>query len=452
MFGFLNGYFANDLAIDLGTANTLIWVRGQGIVLDEPSVVAIRQEGGPNGKKVIQQVGLAAKQMLGRTPGNITAIRPMKDGVIADFTVTEQMLKQFIRRVYKAGIFSPSPRIVICVPCGSTQVERRAIRESAVGAGARRVELIEEPMAAAIGAGLPVEEATGSMVVDIGGGTTEVGVISLGGAVYSGSVRVGGDKFDEAIINYIRRNYGMLIGETTAEQIKKTIGSAFPGSEVREMEVKGRNLAEGVPRSFTISSNEILEALTDPLNSIVSAVKTALEQTPPELGADIANKGMVLTGGGALLRDLDRLLMEETGLPVLIAEDPLTCVVRGSGRALESMDKSTSIFTTRITIFGEGRGVIYHARFMFHHFGRDKSRPYHFQLTIKDGQHTILQVFQSRPQSCCAPGVLRGALTVTAVHRRALPLSGIHAQRVVRAGFADTAAGNLAGRAVAAGR
>jgi len=239
-----------------------------------------------------------------------------------------------------------SSRIVICVPCGSTQVERRAIRESAVGAGARRVELIEEPMAAAIGAGLPVEEATGSMVVDIGGGTTEVGVISLGGAVYSGSVRVGGDKFDEAIINYIRRNYGMLIGETTAENIKKTIGSAFPGSEVREMEVKGRNLAEGVPRSFTISSNEILEALTDPLNSIVSAVKTALEQTPPELGADIANKGMVLTGGGALLRDLDRLLMEETGLPVLIADDPLTCVVRGSGRALENMDKSTSIFTT----------------------------------------------------------------------------------------------------------
>jgi rod shape-determining protein MreB len=346
MFGFLNGYFSNDLAIDLGTANTLIWLRGQGIVLNEPSVVAIRQEGGPNGKKVIQQVGLGAKQMLGRTPGNITAIRPMKDGVIADFTVTEQMLKQFIRKVYKAGIFSPSPRIVICVPCGSTQVERRAIRESAINAGARRVELIEEPMAAAIGAGLPVEEATGSMVVDIGGGTTEVGVISLGGAVYSGSVRVGGDKFDEAIINYIRRNYGMLIGETTAEDIKKTIGSAFPGSEVREMEVTGRNLAEGVPRSFTISSNEILEALTEPLNSIVSAVKIALEQTPPELGSDIAKKGMVLTGGGALLRDLDRMLMEETGLPVLIADDPLTCVVRGSGRALESLDTSTNIFTT----------------------------------------------------------------------------------------------------------
>ena len=344
MFGFYDSYFANDLAIDLGTANTLIWARGKGIVLDEPSVVSIRQEGGPNGKKVIQQVGLAAKQMLGRTPGNITVIRPMKDGVIADFTVTEQMLKQFIRRVHKSNIFTPSPRIVICVPCGSTQVERRAIREAAYAAGARRVELIEEPMAAAIGADLPIEEATGSMVVDIGGGTTEVGVLSLGGAVYSGSVRVGGDKFDEAIINYIRRNYGMLIGETTAENIKKEIGSAFPGSEVRDMEVKGRNLAEGVPRSFTISSNEILEALTDPLNSIVSAVKTALEQTPPELGADIVSKGMVLTGGGALLRDIDRLLMEETGLPVIIADDPLTCVVRGSGKALDHMDKFNSIF------------------------------------------------------------------------------------------------------------
>ena len=346
MFEFFDSYFTNDLAIDLGTANTLIWARGKGIVLNEPSVVAIRQEGGPNGKKIIQQVGLAAKQMLGRTPGNITAIRPMKDGVIADFTVTEQMLKQFIRRVHKSGLFSPSPRIVICVPCGSTQVERRAIRESAYGAGARRVELIEEPMAAAIGADLPVEEATGSMVVDIGGGTTEVGVISLGGAVYSGSVRVGGDKMDEAIINYIRRNYGMLIGETTAELIKKGIGSAFPGSEVREMEVTGRNLAEGVPRSFTISSNEILEALTEPLNSIVSAVKNALEQTPPELGADIASKGMVLTGGGALLRDIDRMLTEETGLPVVIADDPLTCVVRGSGKALDQMDKYSGIFTS----------------------------------------------------------------------------------------------------------
>ena len=335
MFGFFGNYFQDDLAIDLGTANTLIFMRGKGIVLDEPSVVAIRQEGGPNGKKVMQDVGLAAKQMLGRTPGNITAIRPMKDGVIADFTVTEQMLKHFIRKVHRSRIFKRSPRIIICVPCGSTQVERRAIRESALGAGASKVNLIEEPMAAAIGADLPVGEPTGSMVVDIGGGTTEVGVIALGGLVYKGSVRVGGDKFDEAIINYIRRNYGMLIGETTAEQIKKEIGSAFPGSEVREKEVKGRNLAEGIPRSFTITSNEILEALTDPLNSIVSAVKSALEQTPPELAADIAEKGMVLTGGGALLRDIDRLLMEETGLPVVIADDPLTCVARGSGKALE---------------------------------------------------------------------------------------------------------------------
>ena len=345
MFGFLRGYFSDDLAIDLGTANTLIYVRGKGIVLNEPSVVAIRQEGGPSGKKTIQAVGTEAKQMLGKTPGNITAIRPMKDGVIADFTVTEQMLKYFIKKVHDTRMLRPSPRIIICVPCGSTQVERRAIRESAIGAGARQVYLIEEPMAAAIGAGLPVAEATGSMVVDIGGGTTEVGVISLGGVVYANSVRVGGDRMDEAIINYIRRNYGMLIGEATAEQIKKKMGSAFPGAEVLEMEVKGRSLAEGVPRSFNVSSNEILEALTEPLNAIVSAVRMALEQTPPELGADIAEKGMVLTGGGALLRDLDRLLMEETGLPVIVADDPLTCVVRGCGRALEDMDKLASVFT-----------------------------------------------------------------------------------------------------------
>ncbi len=345
MFGFLRSYFSNDLAIDLGTANTLIYVRGKGIVLDEPSVVAIREDGGPNGKKSIQAVGREAKLMLGKTPSNIVAIRPMKDGVIANFTVTEQMLKYFIKKVHDNKLFSPSPRIIICVPCGSTQVERRAIRESAIGAGAGQVFLIEEPMAAAIGADLPVAEATGSMVLDVGGGTTEVGVISLGGAVYKGSVRVGGDKFDEAIINYIRRNYGMLVGEATAENVKKQIGSAFPGSEVREMEVKGRNLAEGIPRSFTISSNEILEALTEPLNQIVSAVKSALEQTPPELGADIAEKGMVLTGGGALLRDLDRLLMEETGLPVIVADDPLTCVVRGSGKALEQMELFGPIFT-----------------------------------------------------------------------------------------------------------
>ena len=345
MFKFLTSYFSTDLAIDLGTANTLIYVRDRGIVLDEPSVVSIRTDAAMGGKRIVQAVGVEAKRMLGRTPGNLQAIRPMKDGVIADFTVTEQMLKYFIKKVHDTRMLRPSPRIIICVPCGSTQVERRAIRESAIGAGARQVYLIEEPMAAAIGAGMPVADATGSMVVDIGGGTTEVGVISLGGVVYANSVRVGGDRMDEAIINYIRRNYGMLIGEATAEQIKKKMGSAFPGAEVLEMEVKGRSLAEGVPRSFNVSSNEILEALTEPLNAIVSAVKQALEQTPPELGADIAEKGMVLTGGGALLRDLDRLLMEETGLPVIVADDPLTCVVRGSGRALEEMDTLATVFT-----------------------------------------------------------------------------------------------------------
>src|ERR1041385_5648087 len=346
MFGSFRRYFSTDLAIDLGTANTLIYVPGKGSVLDEPSVVSIRHEGGPHGKKIIQAVGKEAKAMLGKVPGNIEAIRPMKDGVIADFVVTEQMIKQFIKMVHPRSLLTPSPRIIICVPCGSTQVERRAIKDAAEAAGASAVYLIEEPMAAAIGAGLPVSEASGSMVVDIGGGTTEGGVISLGGMVYKGSVRVGGDRFDEAIINYIRRNYGMLIGEPTAEVIKKSIGSAFPGSEVKEMEVKGRNLAEGIPRSFTVSSNEILEALTDPLNSIVSSVKSALERTPPELGADIAERGMVLTGGGARRRDVDRLLMEETGLPVIVADDPLTCVVRGCGKALENMDKLQTIFTS----------------------------------------------------------------------------------------------------------
>lgn len=344
MFGFLRNYFSQDLAIDLGTANTLIFVRGKGVVLDEPSVVAIRHEGGPGGKKVIEAVGQKAKQMLGKVPGNIEAIRPMKDGVIADFTVTEQMLKQFIRMVHEKKFLSPSPRVIICVPCGSTQVERRAIRESALSAGASQVYLIEEPMAAAIGAGLPISEPHGSMVVDIGGGTTEVGVISLGGLVYANSVRVGGDKFDEAITNYIRRNFGMLIGEQTAESIKKKIGSAFPGSEIREMEVRGRNLSEGIPRTFTVSSNEILEALTDPLNQIVVAIKNALEQTPPELAADIAERGLILTGGGALLRDLNRLLSEETSLPVYVAEDPLTCVVRGCGIALEQIDEFRGVF------------------------------------------------------------------------------------------------------------
>jgi rod shape-determining protein MreB len=339
MFKRLRGIFSSDLSIDLGTANTLIYVRGQGIILNEPSVVAIRQDRGPGGPKSIAAVGAEAKMMIGRTPGNITAIRPLKDGVIADFTVTEKMLQYFIHKVHETRFFRPSPRVLICVPCGSTQVERRAIKESAAGAGAREVYLIEEPMAAAIGAGMPVGEASGSMVLDIGGGTTEVAILSLNGIVYSASVRIGGDRLDDAIINYIRRNYGTLIGETTAERIKHEIGSAYPGKEVREIEVKGRNLSEGVPRSFSLNSNEILEALQEPLAGIVGAVKTALEQTPPDLGADIAERGMVLTGGGALLRDLDRLLMEETGLPVFVAEEPLTCVARGGGRALEMIDE-----------------------------------------------------------------------------------------------------------------
>ena len=332
------GYFSNDLSIDLGTANTLIYSRGHGIVLDEPSVVAIREDSGRGGR-VVEAVGTEAKNMLGRTPGNITAIRPLKDGVIADFTVTEKMLQHFIRKAHGTRYFRPSPRVLVCVPYGSTQVERRAIRESAERAGARKVHLIPEPMAAAIGAGMPVHEARGSMVLDIGGGTSEVAVISLNGIVYAASVRIGGDRFDEAITNYVRRNYGILIGEATAERIKHEIGSAFPGQEVREISVKGRNLSEGVPRSFTLNSNEILEALQEPLQGIVGAVKEALEQTPPELGADVADRGIVLSGGGAMLRDIDKLLMEETGLPVVIADDPLTCVARGGGRVIELIDE-----------------------------------------------------------------------------------------------------------------
>lgn len=338
MFKKLRGIFSNDLSIDLGTANTLIYVRDRGIVLDEPSVVAIRHDVNAGTRNVLA-VGIEAKRMLGRTPGNITAIRPLKDGVIADFLVTEKMLQHFIHKVHESKFLRPSPRVLVCVPCGSTQVERKAIRESAECAGAREVYLIEEPMAAAIGAGMPVEEATGSMVVDIGGGTTEVAILSLSGIVYSASVRIGGDTFDEAIVNYVRRNYGSLIGESTAERIKTTIGTAYPGNEVKEIDVRGRNLAEGVPRAFVLNSNEILEALQEPLAGIVGAVKAALEQTPPELASDIAEQGLVLTGGGALLRDLDRLLMEETGLPVIVAEDPLTCVARGGGRALEIMDE-----------------------------------------------------------------------------------------------------------------
>ncbi len=335
MFKYLRGLFSNDLSIDLGTANTLIYVRGQGIVLNEPSVVAVRHS---NGLREVAAVGAEAKKMLGRTPGNITTHRPMKDGVIADFTHTEEMLKQFIRKVHTSRFLRPSPRVLICVPCGSTQVERRAIKESAEEAGAREVYLIEEPMAAAIGAGIPVDEARGSMVIDIGGGTSEVAVISLNGIVYAQSVRIGGDRFDESIISYVRRNHGTLIGETTAERIKLEIGNAFPQAHVREMEVSGRNLAEGVPRMITINTTEVLEALHEPLAGIISAVKQALEQTPPELCADVAERGIVLTGGGALLKDIDKLISEETGLHVHVADDPLTCVARGGGRALELID------------------------------------------------------------------------------------------------------------------
>lgn len=331
----LRGMFSNDLSIDLGTANTLIYVRDQGIVLNEPSVVSIRIH---NGQKTVTAVGTDAKRMLGRTPGNISAIRPLKDGVIADFQVTEKMLQHFIHKVHENSFIRPSPRVLVCVPCKSTQVERRAIRESVMSAGAREVRLIEEPMAAAIGAGLPVDQASGSMVVDIGGGTTEIAIISLNGVVYSESVRIGGDRFDEAITTHVRRNYGSLIGDATAERIKKEIGCAFPSSEIREIDVRGRNLAEGVPRSFTLNGDEILEALQEPLSSIVQAVKSALEQSPPELASDIAESGLVLTGGGALLRDLDKLLSEETGLPVIVADDPLSCVARGGGKAMELMD------------------------------------------------------------------------------------------------------------------
>ncbi len=332
----IRGLFSNDLSIDLGTANTLIYVRDQGIVLDEPSVVAIRVH---NGQKTVEAVGAEAKRMLGRTPGNITAIRPLKDGVIADFQVTEKMLQHFISKVHQNSFIRPSPRVLVCVPCKSTQVERRAIRESALSAGAREVRLIEEPMAAAIGAGLNVEEATGSMVVDIGGGTTEIAIISLNGVVYSDSVRVGGDRFDEAIVTHVRRTYGSLIGDATAERIKQEIGCAYPGSEIREIDVRGRNLAEGIPRRFTLNSDEILEALQEPLAVIVQAVKRALEQSPPELAADIAETGIVLTGGGALLRGIDQLLADESALPVIVAEDPLTCVARGGGKAMEIMER-----------------------------------------------------------------------------------------------------------------
>ncbi|HID37605.1 MAG TPA: rod shape-determining protein [Ghiorsea sp.] len=335
------GMFSRDISIDLGTANTLIYVRGEGIVLNEASVVAVYEGGGMKNRKVLA-VGEDAKRMLGRTPDSIRAIRPLKDGVIADFVITEEMLKQFIRKVHKRA-WGISPRIVICVPYGSTPVERRAIRDSALNAGARQVFLIEEPMAAAIGAGLPVTEANGSMVVDIGGGTAEIAVISYGGIVYSKSVRVGGDKFDEAIINHLRRKYSLLVGSPTAERIKMTLGSACAQETRREMDVKGRDLINGVPKNLSLDDSDILEALIEPVNAIVEGVKVCLEQTPPELSADIVDKGIVLTGGGALLRGLDTLLRDETGLPVTIADNPLDCVVVGSGRVLEELDKMRGV-------------------------------------------------------------------------------------------------------------
>jgi rod shape-determining protein MreB len=335
MFGNLFGFLSSDIAIDLGTANTLVYVKGRGIILNEPSVVAITTN---RGKAQVLAVGDEAKLMLGRTPGNIQAIRPLRDGVIADFEVAEEMIKHFIRKVHNRRSFA-SPQVIICVPSGSTAVERRAIKEAAESAGARRVFLIEEPMAAAIGAGLPVTEPTGSMVVDIGGGTTEVAVISLGGIVYSRSVRVGGDKLDEAIIAYIRRHHNLLVGESSAERIKKSIGSACPpdDGDGRMMEIKGRDLMNGVPKELIISERQIAESLAEPVAAIVEAVKVALEHTAPELAADIVDKGIVLTGGGALLSNLDYVLRYATGLPVSIADDPLSCVALGSGRALEEM-------------------------------------------------------------------------------------------------------------------
>ena len=335
-FKHLKGFYSTDLSIDLGTAKTLVVVKEKGIVLDEPSVVAIKKA---DGHRTVVAVGSEAKRMLGRVPGNIEAIRPLKDGVIADFQVTEKMLQHFIQLVHGENFFKPSPRILICVPCQSTQVERRAIRESALQAGAREVRLIEEPMAAAIGAGLPVEDASGSMVVDIGGGTTEIAILALNGVVFSSSLKTGGDRFNESIVSYLRRKYGVLIGESTAERIKEKIGCASSDSEELHLEVRGRNLAEGVPNTLNLSSKEVYEAISGPLSAILQSIRNALEQSPPELSADISERGIVLTGGGALLRDLDIMISDQTGIPVYIAEDPLTCVAKGGGIALDILDK-----------------------------------------------------------------------------------------------------------------
>jgi len=332
-FNYLLGMFSNDLAIDLGTANTVIYVKGKGIVSNEPSVVAVKKDG--RGRKVLA-VGKEAKLMLGKTPGNITAIRPMKDGVIADFEVTEEMLKHFIKNVHKRS-FGIRPRIIICIPSGITQVEQRAVRESALSAGASEVYLMEEPMAAAIGAGLPITEPSGNMIVDIGGGTTEVAVISLSGIVQSMSVRVAGDKMDEAIIQYIKRKHNLFIGAETAEAIKINLGLALPGEERKTMEIKGRNLVTGIPTTMVIGGEEVRESLTEALAAIIDAVRSVLERTPPGLAADLVDKGIVLAGGGALLKNLDVILREEIKLPVTIADDPLTCVVRGAGKVLDEM-------------------------------------------------------------------------------------------------------------------
>jgi rod shape-determining protein MreB len=335
IFDWMYGLFSNDLAIDLGTATTLIYVKGKGIVSCEPSVVAIQKDA--RGAKKVLAVGKEAKEMLGRTPGTIQAVRPLRDGVIADFEITEAMLRYFISRAHNRKTLV-KPRIIICVPFGITEVEKRAVKESAESAGAREVFLIEEPMAAAIGAGLPITEPSGNMVVDIGGGTTEVAVISLAGIVYSQSVRVGGDKMDEAIINYMKRKYNLLVGEQTAERVKCSIGNAHPTEEFTTMEVKGRDLVAGVPKTVVVNGDEVREALNEPIHAIVEAVMMALEKTPPELSADIVDKGIVLTGGGALLRNLDVLLREETGLPVMVADDPVAAVVLGSGKTLDRID------------------------------------------------------------------------------------------------------------------
>lgn len=339
MFRKMRGLLSAELSIDLGTANTVIYQRNQGIVLDEPSIVAVQNNNKGDTMNVIA-VGDMAKTMLGRTPGNITTIRPLKEGVIADFNAAEKMLHYFIKKIQKTKYIKPSTRVVICVPCGATQVERRAIRESALSAGANEVFLVEEPMAAAVGAGISVDKANGSMVIDIGGGTTEIGIISLSGIVYSASTRIGGDRFDESIINYVRRKFGILIGDSTAEQIKKKIGCAFPRSEIFEVEVRGKNLAEGIPRTFTLNSRDVLEALQEPLSAMIESIRVALETVPPEIASDIVEKGVVLTGGSSLLKDLDKLLQQETTLPVYVAEDPLTCVVRGGAKILDMLAES----------------------------------------------------------------------------------------------------------------